>query len=264
VVLCTPAPSQSQVASDATWALPHGLTVKDVGTRTYKFVVDYNTANSKGDIVLLQRLTGEYTRGLPGGEVVWKNVTQATAQGQTAPFSAVEKREFMERFRYRNDPGNTMSAAFFKNFPPNAIMERNLVWDTGMIEMFGQSYFDQLKLNEPYHILSNQSLDLPGVGRFHNRDVVLQWLGRSNRNGHDCAVIQYQAFFNPIEISLSGMNMKGRSDYWGEIWVSLATKQIEYGTLYESVVAEMQLPGQNVPQLVNIFRVGTLEPLNAK
>jgi len=27
------------------------------------------------------------------------------------------------------------------------------------------------------------------------------------------------------------MNLKGRSDYWGEIWVSLTTKQIEYGTL---------------------------------
>lgn len=105
---------------------------------------------------------------------------------------------------------------------------------------------------------------MPGVGTFHNRDVVLQWIGRSERNGQDCAVIQYQAFFNPLDIAMTGLTMKGRSDYWGQIWVSLATKQIEYGTLYESVVADMQLPGQTAPQLVNILRIGTLEPVGTK
>jgi len=56
------------------------------------------------------------------------------------------------------------------------------------------------------------------------------------------------------------MNLKGRSDYWGEIWVSLTTKQIEYGTLYESMVGEMKLPGQETAQVVNIFHIGTLNP----
>lgn len=253
--------AQSQKQSEATWNLPHGLVVKDAGPRTYKFIVDYNSANSRGEIFQRQRFTGEYTRGLPAGEVMWKNVMYATAQGESAPYGDAQKREFMEGFRYRNDLGNTMSPDFFKGFPPAAVMERNLVWDTGMIEMFGQNYFDNLKLNEPYHAISKMDADMPGVGKFHNRDVVLQWLGRSQRNGQDCAVIQYQAFFNPIEISVGGMNMKGRSDYWGEIWVSLTTKQIEYGTLFESVVAEMQLPGQSTPQLVNVFRIGTLEPV---
>ena len=262
--LCPRPQSRAQQFFDAKWRLPHGLAVKDAGPRTYKFVVDYNNANSKGEILLRQRITGEYTRGLPGGEVVWKNVTQASAQGESGPFGPAEKHEFMEGFRYLNDLGSTMSPDFFKGFPPTAVMDRNLVWDTGMIEMFGQNHFDDLKLNEPYHVLSNQEANMPGVGSFHNHDVVLQWVGRSRRNGHDCAIIQYQAFFNPLEIALSGMNMKGRSDYWGEIWVSLTTKQIEYGTLYENVVADMQLPGQNAPQLVNIFRIGTLEPVNTK
>ena len=264
VALCPLPQSRAQQTSDATWTLPHALEVRDAGPRTYRFVVDYNSANSQGKIVQRQRMTGEYTRGLPGGEVVWKNVTQATAPGETAPFGPAEKHEFMEGFRYQKDLASTMSPDFFKGFPPTAVMDRNLVWDTGMIEMFGQSYFDQLKLNEPYQILSNQDVHLPGVGTFRNRDVVLQWIGRSRRNGQDCANIQYQAFFNPIEISLAGMNMKGRSDYWGEIWVSLATKQIEYATLYENVVADLLLGGQSAPQLVNIFRIGTLEPVRTK
>jgi len=58
--------------------------------------------------------------------------------------------------------------------------------------------------------------------------------------------------------------LKGRDNYWGEIWVSLATKQIEYGKIYGIVVGEMKLPGQDTPQVLNVFRVGTLEPVSAK
>lgn len=254
----------AQSLSAQTWSLPQGTHVKDTGPRTYRFTVDYNTANTKGEMVYRQRLTGEYTRGLAGGEVMWKNVTQASVAGATAPFEAAQKRDFMEGFRYHNDVLSTVKPEFFKGFPPTAVVERNLVWDTGMIEMFGQSYFDNLKLNEPYQILSNQDVTMPDVGTFHNRDVVLEWIGRSQRNGQDCALIKYQAFFNPLEIVNGGMTLKGRSEYWGEIWVSLATKQIEYGTLYESVVGEMKLPGQETAQVVNVFRTGTLEPINAK
>jgi hypothetical protein len=244
-----------------TWTLPQGTSVKETAPRTYRFAVDYNAANTKGEAMIRQHLTGDYTRGLPGGEVIWKNVSQSDAMGATAPFGAPQKRDFMEGFRYRNDIGDTMKPDFFKGFPPTAVYERNLVWDTGMIEGFGQGYFDHLKLNEPYQILSNQDVAMPDVGTFRNHNVVLEWVGRSQRNGQDCAIINYQAFFNPLEIANGGMTLKGRSDYWGQIWVSLATKQIEYGTLNESVVGEMKLPGQDTMQVINVFRTGTFEPI---
>ena len=46
--------------------------------------------------------------------------------------------------------------------------------------------------------------------------------------------------------------------------MSLETKQIEYGTIYENVAAEMKLPGQDTTQIVNVFRIGSLEPVSAK
>jgi len=52
--------SQTQPLSEARWSLPRGLAVKDAGPRTYKFVVEYNSANSRGDIFQRQRFTGEY------------------------------------------------------------------------------------------------------------------------------------------------------------------------------------------------------------
>jgi hypothetical protein len=250
-----------QAQSTPAWTLPQGTAVKDAGPRTYRFTVDYNTANTKGEVIRRQRLTGEYTRGLPGGEVIWKNVTQADADGATSPFPPAQKRDFMEGFKYKNDAANTLSPDFFKGFPATAVFERNLVWDTGMMEMFGQD-FDHLKLNEPYSPLTNQDVNMPGVGTFRNHKVVLEWIGRSQRNGQDCALIQYQAFLNPVSIANGGMSLIGRSDYWGELWVSLATKQIEYGTIYENVQGELKLAGQNAIQNISVFRIGTLEPVN--
>lgn len=257
---CLYAPSLSA----QTWELPQGLTVKDNGPRTYRFTVDYNSANTRGEIVFRQRISGEYTRGLPGDEVGWNNVTQEQATGATAPFSAAQKCDYMDGFHYRDDDSDTLKPDFFKGFPPTAVFERNLVWDTGMIEKFGQKYFNDLKLNEPYHIASDNAVVMPDVGTFKNRDVVLEWVGRSERNGQECALVNYHAFFNPVEIATGGMTMNGRSDYWGEIWVSLATKQIEYATLQEVVVGEMKPPGQDKVQDINVFRIGTFEPLSAE
>ncbi len=243
-----------------TWSLPQDTSVKDNGPRTYRFVVDYNTANTRGEIVRRERVTGEYTRGLPGGDVIWKNVTDVSVNSATDPFPAAEKLGFMKGFRYHNNLGDTMKPDFFKTFPPTAVMERNLVWDTGMFELFGQSYLTQLKLNEPYRILSNQSIDMPGVGNFTNKNVLLTWIGNSQMHGQGCAVIEYRGFFNPLDINTGGVLLKGRSNYWGLIWVSLATKQIEYATLYEDVLGELTLPGQPM-QVMDVVRTGTFEPV---
>jgi hypothetical protein len=246
------------------WRLPPDMAVKDAGPRTYRFTVEYETSNSRGEIVLRQRITGDYTRGLPAGEVEWKNVSQAEAAGPAGPFGTPEKRAFMEGFRYPNDIASTFKPEFFRGFPPTAVFERNLVWDTGMLESFGQQYLDRLQLNEPYHTSSQQDLTLPGIGTFQNRDIVLEWIGRSQRNGQACALIQYQAFHNPLEITNPGMTLKGSSNYWGLIWVSLATGQIEYATINEQVVGDLKLASRDTVQVLNVFRSGDFVPLSGE
>ncbi len=245
------------------WILPHGTPIKDNGPRTYRFTVDHTVTDTTGKVVQRQRVSGDYTRGLPGGEATWSGVTLAESNGPAEISPPGQKREFMEGFRYRIGPGSldeTMKPDFFKSFPPAAVFERNLVWDTGMIEMFGQDQFERLALNTPYHLLSGD-VTMPGIGTFHNKDVQLTWTGRSHRNGQDCALIEYSAFFNPVDIANSGMTLKGRSHYWGVIWVSLSSKQIEYATLREDVLGELTLAGQEAPRTISVFRSGTFEPL---
>jgi hypothetical protein len=46
--------------------------------------------------------------------------------------------------------------------------------------------------------------------------------------------------------------------------VSLATKQIEYGTINENVVGELKLTGQDSTQVIDVFRSGFWEPVTGK
>jgi len=256
------APKSVTPTNAQSWTLPSHLTVIDSGPRTYHFSIDYNTANAVGQIVQRQRITGDYTRGLKNNEVEWHNVGIAATSDATDTFSKPENSAFMEGFRYRNDPGATMAPTFFQTFPAAAFMERNLVWDTAMFESFAQNYFEKLRLNLPLHTdAKDQDVQLAGVGTFRNHDIVLEWVGFSSRRGENCALIEYRAFFNPVNIN-AGVTMKARSDYWGELWVSVATKQIEYATLYEEVTGQLTVPGQNGPQPLNVFRVGTFEPVS--
>jgi len=247
-----------------TWDLPQGTAVKDLGPRTYRFTVDYDTANRTGEVVHRLRVTGDYTRGLANGEVEWRNVGEAQADGATDPLPPPRKQDFIEGFHYPAGSPDTLKPDFFKSFPPSSVFERNLIWDTSMMESFGQNYFDQLKLNVPLHVFASQDIKMPEVGTFRAHDIVLELVGRWERNGQECAVIDYRAFFNPVEIDTGGVTIHGRSDFWGDIWVSLTTKQIEYATIYEEVSGEMKLPGQDTPQLLSVFRIGKLEPLSTK
>lgn len=247
--LALAAGAQTAGDADPLSRLPADLQVKDDSPRTYRFTCDYVHLDTKGNPAgMTQRVAGDYTRGLPDGKVRWNRVT---VSGQ--------KREFMEGFTYRlADAVNTLKPEFFQSFPAMAFQERNLVWDTEMFEGFAESYFEKLRLNVPYHI-EPSVVPLAGTGQFENKDIQLTWIGISKRNGQRCALIDYAAFFNKLSVKSPAMELVGRSHYWGQIWVSLATKQIEYATLYEDVLGELKLGTQPAPQIMNVFRIGTFE-----
>jgi hypothetical protein len=78
-------------------------------------------------------------------------------------------------------------------------------------------------------------------------------------------LLQYESLFNPLDINTPAMQMKGRTNYWGNIWVSLEDKQIEHATLYEDGLMEMLFAGQSEKTLINVFREITFQKvLNTK
>lgn len=243
------------------WTLPTNLAVKQDGPQSWRFTCDYYHLDTKGHLTSRVRYSALYTRGLPGDAVRWSDVTVAQNTDGSDKFPTPQKREFMEGFSYpRSSEKDMLKPDFFRGFPPMAMQERNLIWDTVMIEGFGQTQFENLKLNTPYHVPDVANIPLAGMGSFRHKDLQLVWTGISKRNGQECAVIDYHAFFNQIEVSSPPIALTAGSHYWGQIWVSLTTLRIEYATLYEAVLGELKLPDQEKPMTMNVFRIGTFEP----
>jgi hypothetical protein len=239
--------------------LPAALELNEPGPQQYVFTCDYFQLDISGDLKSKQRVSATYTRGLPGGTVRWNDVRIAKAATLVDGFPKKgEPQAYMEGFSYKESQlKDVLKPAFFAGFP-DEITTKTLVWDTVMFEMFAWNYFDKLKLNEPYRLPSDD-LRLPGGGAFRNKQVELTWMGVSKRNCKICALFGYQALFNKLEVERGSLRLKGRSHYWGDIWVSLTDKQIEHATLNEDVVLGFDLPNRPGKQIVNPVRQGTFE-----
>lgn len=233
--------------------LPQNLELKNE-LQKYVVTTDHFNTDIFGNFFNKMRVQGEYTRGLENGKAKWNNVSIATAMARDSEFPQGNPVAYMEDFTYNISP-DMLKPEAFASFGENSAFTKNLIWDMMGIEGFAWSSFEKLKLNVPYsNKLFNGKMDLAGQGSFENKDVQIMWTGISERNGETCAIIEYRTFNNPLEYAGEGMSMKGRSHYWGTIWVSLEDKQIEHAVLYEDVVMEMSLPEQSNKQIMNAVR----------
>jgi len=57
------------------------------------------------------------------------------------------------------------------------------------------------------------------------------------------------------------MQLQGRSTYWGDIWISLSDKQIEYAIGNEDVIVKMTTPN-NGEQRINLQREIVFDKIN--
>jgi hypothetical protein len=222
----------------------------------YRFTVDYFTFGSGGAFPSKERVTGDYRKN-SDGTVEWNNVSIATAHALNDSFGSGEPQSFMNGFRYRPGRDQSTKPEFFKDFPTNATSAKNLVWDTQMFESFAQQV---AKVTEQPYRLPPSDVPLAGTGTFQNKNIELTRTGTAERNRERFVVLHYDAFFNNFDLDLSGgMKMVGRSDYWGDIWVSPATSVVERATLSEEVLGEVRIPSQSSPQTVNVVRRGSFE-----
>ena len=249
---------QKQTKVDPTEVLKSGVLPQrlQLNDELQKFVVttDHFNFDMFGNFFNKQRIQGEYTRGLGNGQVKWNNVTMAFSMQKDGDFPVGNKIDYMEDFSY-SPSEDMLHSDKFKDFGENSAFTKNLVWDMLGIEGFAWSAWDKLKLNVPYSATNfNGKMDLAGQGSFENKDMQLTWTGITVMNGELCALIDYRTFDNPLDYAAEGMSMKGRSHYWGTIWVSLEDKQIEHAVLYEDVMMEMLLPGQTTKQILDARR----------
>ena len=212
-------------------------------SRSYHITTDYMDYDLMGNFLRKTTIEGDYTTGLEGDSVRWNNVFDTSTDEEGQPFS--EKKDFLENFTYLPTP-EIVNPHFFQNMPEDeGFRMKNLIWDMFMLQDIAYWYWDSLRLNRDFDASElNESVDLAGNGTFENKNFKLKWLGTTRMNDDVYAIIKYSTMNNKVNIEMENLSMRGRSHYWGEVYVSLTDKHVEYATLTEDVITDLSVNGQ--------------------
>lgn len=235
--------------------LPSGRPENNGKLQKYRMTAVYSNMDIYGNFKGKTRVTGDYTRGYTDGSVQWNNVFISGSNSQYGTFAEGSRKDYMENFRYI--PSDSMlSESAFKNFPsnPENIFARNLTWDMYSVEMFAWKYNDSLSLNKTYVIPVRGGFNMAEIGKYYHEAIELCWTGISVLNGELSAVIGYRALNNKLELTLPFVKSRGTEQYWGNTWISLKTKQVEYAEIYSATFQELEVQGMKDKMLMKTIR----------
>jgi len=235
---------------------PQGRPVNDGMLQEYRMTSVYTNMDLYGKFMSKTKVSGDYTRGFAGDSASWKNVFISGSQIYDEPFSQGSRQDYMENFRYIPSEEMLKEKAF-SNFPssPENIFARNLIWDMFSLEIFAWSYCDSLKLNKTYILpdITGQ-FDMADIGKYSHNRIMLTWKGISDVNNELCAVLEFNAIDNRIEMDMAQIKTKGTEQYWGTIMISLKTKNIEHAVMYGGTIQEIEVKGLKDKLLVKTIR----------
>jgi hypothetical protein len=257
-------------ADDYLNQLPHGLDIDNSTPQSYQLTEVYFNKNIDGSFSNKAKVTGEYTRGLTGGYVRWEGVFFATANDSiNQVFPAGTKQEYMDNLTYIPTDSLLTETSLYTNFPtsfPDKIYAINLIWDIYGVEKVAWLYFDSLELNVPYKAIQADikiPILLPDfTGSYYQRDLQITWTGVTKLNNKNCAIIDFIGLNNSTEYFIAGLHLQGNEDYWGTVYVSLKTKQIEYAVMNNSTTEVGQITGSNQTVTEQLTRQVTVERIN--
>jgi len=241
--------------------LRSGKPVDDGIPEKYRMTAVYTNRDLYGDFTGKMKVTGDYTRDHKDGHVTWNNVFISSSNSYSEPFTEGTKQEYMENFVYIPSP-EMLEEEAFKDFPSNTenVFARNLIWDMMAIEEFAWKYSDSLYLNHKFVITDiNEEFNMADIGTYEHADIQLCMTGISLMNTELCAVLEYRAIDNRIEISMDQIQTRGTEQYWGTTWLALKSRQIEYAEMYGGTIQEIELNGFNDKFLIKTIRELWLE-----
>ena len=223
----------------------------------YRMTAVYTNMDLYGKFTGKIRVSGDYTRGLENGNVRWNNVSISNSGNADEPFKEGIKQDYMENFKYVPSAKMVTDKDAFKSFPASLenIYSRNLVWDMMSFEIFAWNYYDSLQLNKTYITPDiNGQFEMSDIGTYSHKKILLTWTGISVVNGELCAIVEFDAIDNKIEMSMDQIKTRGTEQYWGTIMISLNTKNIEHAVMYSGTIQEIEVKGMKDKFLVKTIR----------
>lgn len=226
--------------------LPSDLEIDNIELQKYLVSTEYINKDSVGNFTSKIKVIAEYTRGFEGGYVKWNNVYIAHSNSLEQPYPAGSKQDYIENMEYIPSDSLSYAKSFFKDFPQNSdgIFAKSLIWDMMSIETFAWQYWDSLEFNTIYNAIGlNGKVELADVGYYTVTNAQIIWTGDSIVNDENCAKIEYKALNNLLDYNTVEFKSKGTEDYWGNVFVSLKDKQIEYAIMNSITKQVMQITG---------------------
>jgi hypothetical protein len=236
--------------------LPSGKPEDDGALQKYRMTAVYTNMDVYGKFTGKTKVTGDYTRGFKDGFAVWNNVFISDSKSQSEPFAEGNRQNYMENFKYIPSD-NMLTEDAFKNFPSSTenVFARNLIWDMMSVELFAWRHNDSLKLNKTYILPDIKGeFNMAEIGKYNQESIQLCWTGISLMNNELCAVIEYRAMNNRLEIATGNIKTKGTEQYWGNTWISLKTKQVEYAEMYSCTFQEIEVQGMKDKFMIKTIR----------
>lgn len=225
-------------------SLPENLEIDKSTPQTYRMTTDYFDFDLTGNFIRKAQVAGDFTCFLDNDSVRWNNVSISESSFFDKAFPEGQKQANLEDLKYIPSP-DCLKEQFFSSIPNIDFRLKNLIWDMIGFEIFAYLYWDSLKLNTVFSANAiNGEIKMANDGVFENKEIKLIWIGITKFNNELCAIIKYSQMNGKLKLKTENISMKGRSHYWGEVYVSLEDKQIEYATLTEDVVTDVLVKGQ--------------------
>lgn len=218
----------------------------------YQLTIEWKNRDYDGKLINHNIAVGKLTKDLDNNS--WSDVTLTSISDN----SRSEKKLIeLEGLNYRITGDNFTKPDFYKDFPQTQVeLIHWFVQDQVAFDVYGLMYFDSLELNKPFYpeFFRNHKGIIEKYINFNTQNLNITWTGISKRNNEICALIHYQGLYNPIDADNDAMKLNGRSTFWGDIWVSLSDKQIEYATMNEDLIFKIHLKANNLDQRINLQR----------
>jgi hypothetical protein len=234
--------------------LPHNLKTESKEPLQYRLTIDWSTKDIDGKPNNHYVAIGTLTQGLENDSTGLSDVTLTEIRDSTR--NKLELKE-LDGLKYKIDKDNFTRLDFYKDFPQAQIeLIRWFVQDQIAFKVYGIMFLDSLKLNTPFYpdFFKNHNTKIDNYVNVNTKSLNITWTGISKMHNKLCAIIHYQAMYNPIDSDNDAMKLNGRTCFWGDIWVTLDDRQIEFATMNEDLIFKLLLKANNYEQRLNLQR----------
>lgn len=237
---------------------PSEIETSKSGIQKYKVSLKWQNLDAiNGNKINCNAVKATYTVGLENDSVSWEDVSLAQINDfQQVDYDGTNLPSFND-FSYKINETNFLKEEFYKTIPlGQRDLAKWLVSDAIQMQGLAWYIFDSLVYNKPFIpvFLNNYEVKFKDWVTFTSRYQKLIWSAVAKYNNEVCAIIKFESLYNPLKIENNQMSVKGRSLYYGEIWISLSDKQVEYVTMVEDVIMKLKSSLFPEEQLIDLQR----------